>query len=116
MLIAYLLACVIAVALIFIYTWGSRHNYSYKPLSAGARCVCFVVLTAIGAGILWHVHGALESGQILCGRYSSRRVCTQEDDALWFSLRWLFLFMGGACGVAVGIFLLVRPDPAGESG
>lgn len=115
MSLVYLLACVIAVVLIFIYLWGSRRNHSYKPLSVGARCVCFITFVAVGVVILWHLHDALEAGRIQCSvRYSPDRICTQEEDAIVFTLRWLFLFIGGSCGVASGIFLLVRSDPEDE--
>lgn len=114
-LLAYLLACGMGVFLVAVYLYGSRRSHPQKSLSPIARSMLFLVFLAIGAGLLWHVYGALETGQIRCGRNSYKRICAQVDDALGFGLRWLFLFAGGICSVASSIFVLTRPNPEDEA-
>ena len=111
---AYLLACVLGIFLVVVYLYATRRNGPQKSLSPLVRCVSFFVFIVFGVGILWHLYGALDDGLIHCGRAGRRRICSQEDDGLGFSLAWIFYFVGGVCLVAGSIFVISRPNPEDE--
>ncbi|WP_152980716.1 hypothetical protein [Stenotrophomonas ginsengisoli] len=114
-MLTYLVACAMGVFLVVVYLYGSRRSPLQKSLSPLVRSALFLVFLAFGAGLLWHCYGALEEGQISCGRQSYRRICTQAGDAFSFGVSWLFFFAGGICTVACSIFILTRPNPEDEA-